>query len=119
LKSPDATVRGFALHELSSLARYSDRVVPVLTRMLTKDEKEYVRRVAAVGLGDIGTGAKSAVPTLKRGLDDPDANIRNAFRSALERIENAKDQPGLLERTKRDRAILKDINELSKARGGK
>jgi hypothetical protein len=119
LKNPDANLCGIAMQELSGLARYSDKVVPALTEMLQKEKNEYVRRVAAGCLAHIGVKAKSAVPKLKAGLDDPDTNIRNAFQSAIDQLENVKDEPGYEKQVEKQRLILKEILEFKKTAGGK
>lgn len=111
LKDTDATVCGMAIQELSNFASYSDEVVPALIEMLKKDKNEYVRRVAAGCLPYLGTKARSAVPALKDGLQDPDANIRSTFESAIGQIESAKDKPGQEDEVKKNLAILKEIKE--------
>ena len=58
--------------------------------------------------------ARSALPALKAGLGGPDANVRTAFQSAINQIEKAKPEPG--EEVKKRIAILKDLDELQKAR---
>lgn len=118
LKDADSTVCGMAVQDLTALASYSDKVVPALCEMLAKDKNEWVRRVAAGCLGHLGVQAKPAVPLLKQGLADAEANIRNAFQAALERIENAKEEPGYPERVQREIAILKEISEFKKTAGG-
>jgi hypothetical protein len=118
-KSPDTMVCGMALQELTDLAPYSHQVIPTLTEMLKKGKNEYVRRVAAGCLAHIGVNAKTAVPALKAGLDDPDANIRNAFQAALDQLSNAKDKTIPDDEVKRRLLILNEINEFKKAAGGK
>jgi hypothetical protein len=110
LKDTDSTVCGMAIQDLSGLASYSDKVVPALTGMLEKDKKEWVRRVAAACLASIGVKARSAVPVLKQGLGDPDANIRNAFKTAIDQIKDAKDTRGQDDEVKRKLMVLKEIN---------
>jgi hypothetical protein len=114
LKSADANISGIAIHELSRFTSYDAKIVPALIEMLKNDKNEYIRRVAASCLCNLDASAKAAVPVLKEGLDDPDANIRHMFKTALERIENAKDQPGQDERLKREQAIAKEIGEFKK-----
>jgi hypothetical protein len=118
-KSPDAMVCSMAIQALTDLAPYSDRVVPTLTELLKKDKNEYVRRVAASSLAHIGVKARSAVPALKAGLDDPDVNIRNAFQAALDQLSSAKDKPISDDELKRRLLILKEISEFKKTAGGK
>jgi hypothetical protein len=51
-------------------------------------------------------------------LDDPDANVRSAFRSAIDQIEQAKPEPDAEKEAKKRSLILKDIDELKQARKG-
>lgn len=118
LQDTDVYVCSGAVHELSRFARYDSTIVPALIEMLKKEKNEYVRRMAASCLGNLDVPAKAAIPILKEGLDDPDTNIRQAFKGALEQIQNAKDQPGQEDRLKRELAILKEISEFKKAVGG-
>ncbi len=119
LNNADTNVAGMAVLDLSKLTSYSDKVVPALIGMTRKGKHEYVRRCAASGLAHLGVEAKSATAALKDGLDDPDANIRNAFQGAIDRIENAKEEPGYEERIKSERAIMKEIGEIKKKAGEK
>jgi HEAT repeats len=116
LKDTDPFRCALAADALGELAAYSDKVVPALSGMLGKGKNEYVRRLAASSLGGVGVAAKVALPALKEGLGDPDENVRAAFRSAVDQIEKAKDEPGWGEEVKKRRAILKDLDELKKAR---
>jgi hypothetical protein len=115
LKDADSTVRGMALQDLSGFSAYSDKVVPTLIEMLGKDQNEWVRRVAAGCLSHEGLRPKSAIPALKAGLDDPDANIRNAFQAALDVIEKAKEKAETDEELKKKQSILEEIMEFKKA----
>jgi hypothetical protein len=119
LTDADIHVCGGAIHGLSTLAAYSDKVVPALTGMLSKGKNEYVRRVAAASLARLGAKAKAALAALKEGLGDPDANVRAAFEAAIRQIEKARDEPGKADEARRNLSILKDINELKMAAGGK
>jgi hypothetical protein len=119
LKDADSFVCTLSVQELSSLAPYSDQVVPALTEMLKKDKSEYVRRVAAACLAHVGVRAKSAVPALREGLDDADANVRKAFQTAIDQLDKAQDKPGQDDEVKKQLAILKEIIEFKKAAGGK
>jgi hypothetical protein len=111
LKDPDRYVRSWAAWHLERLAPYSERIVPALADLLQSDGDAHVRRVAAVCLGSAGVRAKSAAAVLKKGLEDPDANVRGACQKALEQIDNAKDTPEHEERMRRELAIAKEINE--------
>jgi hypothetical protein len=117
LSETDLTRCNIAGYGLVELAPYSAKVVPALTALLNKSKSEYIRRVAASCLERIGAGAKTALPALKMGLGDPDPNVRTAFRSAVDQIEKARDEPGWGKEVKKRRAILKDLDEWKKARG--
>jgi HEAT repeat protein len=116
LKDANPTRCVEAIYGLGELAPYSDKVVPALAGMLAKGKNEEIRQAAAWSLGQIGVMARAALPALKAGLGDPNENVRTAFRSAVEQIEKAKDEPGWREEFKRRIAILKDLDEWKKAR---
>jgi len=116
LKDADQTRCGLAISALSDLAPFSDKVVPALAGMLKKDKSAYARRIAAWSLGRIGDLAKDVLPALKEGLGDPDENVRTAFQSAVDLIEKAKADPGGEGEVKRRLTILKELDELKKAR---
>jgi HEAT repeats len=111
LKDPDRNVRWFAIWDLSSLAPYSDRVVPALADLLKSDPDMNVRRVAADYLGKAGVQAKSAMAVLKKGQEDVDANVRTACQTALMQIDRAKVTPAQQEQRRRELAIAIEIDE--------
>jgi hypothetical protein len=119
LEDSDATVRGLAIQDLSGLAIYSDKVVPALVRVFKTDKNEHVHRVAAACLASVEVQARAAVPTLKQGLTDPDAYVRSACQTALDRLGDAMSTPEVTERTRRDLEILQEINEFIKTIGAK
>jgi hypothetical protein len=119
LKDKSPTVSAMAVQDLMVLAPYSDKVVPALIAMLSADQNEYIRRVAASCLAHVGAGAKSALPALEKGLKDADPNIRHAFQSARDRIKNANVTPEPAEQVQKRRAILQEIKEFQKAAKGK
>src|SRR5260370_3103717 len=119
LQDPNRNVRSRALQDLSGLARFSDRIVPTLVEIFEKDKDVHMRQIAAVCLAHVGVQSKPAVPPLKQGLDDPDANIRHTCQDALKRLANAEDTPDQAERIRQELAIAKEINELKNAAGGK
>jgi hypothetical protein len=116
LKALSGSDQTRAMSGLVELAPYSDKVVGALIARLDKGKNEYVRRVAAQSLGRIGAAAKTALPALKAGLDDPNPNIRSAFRAAVDQIEKARDEPGWGEELEKRRAIFKDLDAWKKAR---
>ena len=52
-----------------------------------KDPLSPIREAAATSLGEIGPGAKDAVPVLRDALKDDDTHVRAAASTALQRIE--------------------------------
>jgi hypothetical protein len=119
LKEADSMQRGRAVQELSALISYSDKVIPAQADMLKNDKDAWVRSCAAAALRSAGVKAKSAMPVLQDALKDSDAYVRDACKTAIEQIENAKGEPAPDHEGKRKLSILKEINELKKAAGGK
>ncbi len=119
LASTDPTLSGLAVQGLTGLAPYSDEVIPLVAGMLVADKNEYVRRSAAGCLGYLGAAAKSALPALKAGLEDADANVRAAFKAAVEQIESAKEPSGKVDAAKVTKAILKELEAVKKSAAGK
>jgi hypothetical protein len=117
LKDADQNVRSLAIQDLSALARFSDKIVPALVDVFAKDKDAHIRQIATVCLANAGVRAKVAMPTLKKGLNDPDVNIRNACQGTLNRLASAADSPDQQERIRREMAIVKEINELKTATG--
>jgi hypothetical protein len=113
LSDPDQTKCGIPM-SLAELAPYSDKVVPALTTLLEKDKDKYIRRNTAWRLGAIGAAARSALPALKAGLDEPDPEVRTAFQTAIDQIEKARPEPGWEAAAKRRLAIAKDLDERPK-----
>jgi len=111
LKDADSYARRLAAWDLRDLAPYSERVMPALANLLATDQDKYVRHVAADCLGGTGVQATFAVAVLKKGLEDPEANVRDACQKALERTAAFKTTPEREEQMRRERAIAKDINE--------
>jgi len=89
LKSGEYDIRGQAVGQLAHLAQYTDDTIPLVIDTLKTDKHEYVRRCAAGALGNLGVRAKDALPVLKEGLNDPDANIRSTFEQMIDWIEKA------------------------------
>jgi hypothetical protein len=114
LADTDTTRRALNVDRLAKLAAYDADVVPTLIKLVASANHEYVRRMAAYGLGTAGTLAKSALPALKASLDDPDQNVAAACKTAVNQIENAKPVPAA--DGKLTGAILDDIRELTKER---
>jgi hypothetical protein len=117
LTDADRDARSFAIQNLSTLAPYSDKVVPALIEMYKKDKDDHVRRVAAASLASICVKMKTTLPVLKEGLEDSDAYIRNAFQTALDGLAKAKATPGEQDRVSRELAIAREISEFKNAAG--
>jgi len=115
MHSPEKYQCGLAMDELAPLALYSDRVIPAITSMLDRSKDEWLRRVAALNLTEIGFPARSALPILKEGLSDPDQNIRKVFATAIEKLEKAAEMPAA--EVQRKQAIVEDIRGVQQMRG--
>jgi hypothetical protein len=114
LSSPYQTRCGIPM-SLAELAPYSDKVVPALTTLLENKDK-YCRRLTADLLRGVGAAARSALPALKAGLNEPDPEVRTAFQGAIDWIEKARPEPGWEAAAQRRLAIAKDLDELKAAR---
>jgi HEAT repeat protein len=64
----------------------AEESVPLLIAVL-KRKSPASRTAAAMGLAELGPAAYAAIPRLRELLDDQSASVRNAARSALEKIE--------------------------------
>lgn len=117
LKSPDPMIHGLAAGNLGALAAYADDVVPTLIEQCKPGQHEYVRRSAAGALFRLGRQAAPALEVLKKGADDPDVNIRNAFAEAAKHIEAAPEVPDQKERDQRRRQDRAAIEQFLKTRG--
>ena len=74
--------------------------------MLDKGKNEWVRRAAALSLAEIGFPARSALPLLKEGLDDPDINIRKVFQTAIEKLDKATESPAEARKARGSKALV-------------
>jgi len=59
----------------------------------------------------LGKRSTAAMPTLKAGLNDPDVNIRNSFETAIDWIENPKDEQPTAEELKEREALAGQIDK--------
>jgi HEAT repeat protein len=87
LKNRDSPLRDTAAIVISHLEPNATAAVPVLTGALGYGGDEVVRSIAAYGLGQIGTEARSAIPKLIHILWDSKAVVRGAAVDALSKIE--------------------------------
>jgi HEAT repeat protein len=96
-RDPDGQVRTYCAHALAEIgydvhSRRPDALpvlnaaVPALTELLS-DSSMDTRCCAIQALKQIGAAAKSAAPALRRLLNDPEAEVREASESALAKIE--------------------------------
>lgn len=83
LNDRDQSVRCHAALALGSLR--DNRAVTPLIETLQSDTFSVARQTAANSLGEIGS--MKAVRPLKAAMDDPDAKVRMAARSAIDRIK--------------------------------
>jgi HEAT repeat protein len=83
--------RPHALLALGNLGGDPKVILPVLTAALRDQRGQYARIMAAQGLGCLGSKAKTAVPQLKRALEDEDAQVRVDAAGALWRVAKKAD----------------------------
>ena len=119
LKSKEPVIRGIAASTLAGLELDRKQAVKGLVKVLKEDKHEYVRRSVVGALQREGWGAKSALPDLRALLDDPDVNVKNDSKAAVEAIEKAKEEPNGEKQGKTEEAIRKDIAAFLKARAAK
>ncbi|MBS0266732.1 MAG: HEAT repeat domain-containing protein [Planctomycetes bacterium] len=86
LGSTDSADRLWATRVLQTRPDDAEKLVPVLIKSLG-DTQAQVRRSAAISLGYCGAEAQAAIPALEERQQDPDPRVREAARTALERIQ--------------------------------
>jgi len=89
--SQDSYVRFYAARTLWEVNGRTNDIVPILTSGL-KDHYTYyhnneIRQLAAETLGEMRSGARSAVPDLVTALPDPQPAVRAAVTNALKQID--------------------------------
>jgi HEAT repeat protein len=91
LRDPDNEVRWAAA---GALAKIREDAVPVLLDSL-RDQDWRVRHASVYALGEIGAGAKAAIPALIRELADPFPTVRTSTVASLVNIGNSAIDPSL------------------------
>jgi HEAT repeat protein len=87
LKAPAPQTRNAAAYEISGMGPAAAPAVPALIAALD-DPEASVRFPVTVALGEIGPGAKAAVPKLKQMMDEEiNDEIAAAAKRALRRIQ--------------------------------
>jgi hypothetical protein len=119
LKSKEYVIRGVAASNLARLEPDRKKAVEGLLKVLKEDRHEYVRRSVAGALLREGWAARFALPELRKFVDDPDVNVKNAFRQAVAGIEKARQQTGGEKRARLIVAVQKDIAAYLKARAAR
>ncbi|MHB1038443.1 MAG: HEAT repeat domain-containing protein [Pirellulales bacterium] len=70
--------------------REPSQAVPTLVGFLEHNKDAGIRRSAAEWLGAVGARTGQTIPALRKALDDPSADVREAAASAIQRIESAR-----------------------------
>jgi HEAT repeat protein len=86
LRRDDDDMRVGAIRALEAIGTDAAPAIPALISVLTQGS-DRVRRAAAVLLGKFGPAARSALPALRRALNDPDADTRRFASDAILSIE--------------------------------
>lgn len=96
LTDPADRLREHAAEALGDIGPPAAVAVPELTKAL-EDPFVKVRRDSVRSLGQIGPAARTAIPAIEKLLNDPEAIVKDAAKTALERLssteENSKPQP--------------------------
>jgi HEAT repeat protein len=90
LNNPKEIVQFASIRALLRILPREPRLVPVARVRLLKgleSDVEFVRAECAATLGEIGRAAKSALPQLRKLLDDESEMVRNAAAEAIKKIE--------------------------------
>ena len=97
LSDPDYTIRDRAIDALEEIEPAAAKAaVPALTDTL-KDTKGYIRKRAAILLGQMGREAESAVPALGDLLADSELAVVKSAADALRKIGDASATPALIQ----------------------
>jgi HEAT repeat protein len=80
------TIQELVILTLGSAGAGTTDTVPTLLAALEGADTDGLRRVSATALGHVGPQARTAVPQLKKLLDDKDEDVRLAAEEALARI---------------------------------
>ncbi len=92
LSDPEYMVRFYAVLTLSRMGSDASNAVPALTKFVgNAGNNDAARAAAAHALGEIGTKAESALPTLKAALKESDSYLRGQAAAAIWRIDSDAD----------------------------
>lgn len=116
VRSASPTIRGIAASQAAALEVGRAKAVAGLLAALRKERHEYARRCLIGALGREGKASAPAVAEVRKGLDDPNVNVRNECQSALAAIEKAEADPVAAEKARTRAAIRDDIVAFLKAR---
>jgi HEAT repeat protein len=94
LNDPHGFVRVDAAFALwRTTPRYTQRASDVIAEVLETEQNVYIKGYAAQRLGEMGAGAKSAVPALVRASKDQDDEVSGPATQALKRIRSTMKPP--------------------------
>ncbi len=86
LGDKDASIRAAAAQCIGACDEPPEKVVPELVKLLKDDKDEGVKLGAVKGLASMGSGAKTAVPTLRTLSGDKTSKVGKAAKAALKVI---------------------------------
>src|SRR6266436_503090 len=85
--APASVVQARALQAYGILGSLAEANVPVLIRILEEEPSPEIRACVAFALGQIGRGAKTAIPALRKATGDKNARVRQNAQLALMNIQ--------------------------------
>src|SRR5260221_3926658 len=85
--TPASVVQARALQAYGILGGLAEANVPVLIRILEEEPSPEIRACVASALGQIGRGAKAAIPALSKATGDKNARVRQNAQLALMAIQ--------------------------------
>jgi len=85
-KGTNSLIRVYAVNAISKVHAEPDTMVPLLSNLLSDPDID-VEGQAAFALGQFGEAARPAIPMLRKTAKNPDKNLSQLAKQALQRIE--------------------------------
>jgi HEAT repeat protein len=91
--TPASVVQARAVQGYAALGGLAESNVPELVRILEAEPLAQIRAYIVLALGQIGGGAKGAIPALRKAADDKNEQVRQNARWALLNVEMWNESP--------------------------